>query len=796
MKFSKSWLRELINIDLETSKLTEQLTMAGLEVAAVAPVAPYFHGVFVGEILAVNPHPNADKLTVCTVNAGAGYESLIIVCGAKNVRPNLKVPVALIGAELPGDFKIKSAKLRGVESSGMLCSARELGLSEANAGILELPSDAPVGVDIRKYLSLDDEVIEIELTANRGDCLSVLGVAREVATINGAELALPKVQNFPLNKDTFPVVITAQDSCPHYCGRIIRGVNSKVATPTWMLERLRSINETSINFIVDVTNYVMYELGQPLHAFDLDRLAKNIEVRYARPGENIELLDGTEVNLRQDTLVIANNEKPVALAGVMGGVNSGISLETKDIFLESAFFVPTKIAEQARDYKLQTDASYRYERGVDCDLQIYALNRATSLIVEIAGGIPGAVSEVTSKEHLPQAASITLYRKSIQNVLGITIPDERVVGILSRLGMKLQPITDGWQVTVPSFRVFDIKIEEDLIEEIARIYGYHLIPEQPIIAELSSNDAPSNKNDLDRVCNLMEDLGYHEVITYSFIDEKIQGLLGDEDKPLPLANPISSEQSVMRTTLLPGLIGVVKHNSQRQKEYARLFEVGLRFVSNTDGKLEQIPTLAGVIYGDLYSEQWGMKQEERTADFFDLKNDVSALLRLFVPNSDVQYEPCNHRAFHPKRSAKVYANGLFIGFIGEIHPSVQQELEINKKLHVFEINLNNLINKKMVRFKEFPVFPKVRRDIAIIVNKEISWAQIKQKIVDISGELLHNVEVFDIYCNENIGLDKCSMAIRLIFQSVSRTLVDTEIEKLMDRIILILKQTFSANLRG
>jgi phenylalanyl-tRNA synthetase beta chain len=599
MKFSKSWLKDITKLDIDTEKLIEQLTMVGLEVAAVKPVVPYFHSVIVGEILAVNPHPNADKLTVCTVNIGKGSDELTIVCGAKNVRPRLKVPVALIGAELPGDFKIKQAKLRGVESSGMLCAACELGLTELNPGILELPDDAPIGIDIRKYLFLDNEIFEIELTANRGDCLSILGIAREVAAINRTIFALPKAQEFPINKDTFPVVITAKDSCPHYCGRIIRGVNNRVATPTWMLERLRSINETSVSFVVDVTNYVMYELGQPLHAFDLAKLDKNIEVRYAKPHESIELLDSSKIDLKDKTLVIADGSKPVALAGIMGGIDSGISLDTQDIFLESAFFMPAKIAEQSRAYKLQTDASYRYERGVDYDLQLYALNRATSLIVEIAGGMPGAISEVVSKEYLPTSSNITLYRKNIQNILGISISDEEVTNILSYLGITLLPIVDGWQATIPSFRAFDIKIEEDLVEEIARIYGYHLISEQKIIAELGSNDAVSNVGDISRICNLMEDLGYHEVITYSFIDKKIQDLLGGEDMPLSLANPISSEQSIMRNTLWPGLVNVIKHNAKRQEKSVHLFEIGLKFVFGTNSKLEQIPVIFILSNGEL-----------------------------------------------------------------------------------------------------------------------------------------------------------------------------------------------------
>ncbi len=798
MKFSKTWLQKLIKINIDTEKLVEQLTMVGLEVAAVEPVAPKFHGVVVGEVLEVSPHPNADKLTVCTVNAGAPNDKLTIVCGAKNVRSKLKVPVALVGAELPGDFKIKQAKLRGVDSSGMLCAATELGLAESNPGILELPDDAPVGVDIREYLSLNDEIIEIELTSNRGDCLSLLGIAREVAAINRITFSPPEVQEFIVinSTDVFPVVIKEPDACPHYVGRIIRGINNKVSTPAWMLQRLRSMNETPISFVVDVTNYIMYELGQPLHAFDLAKLNNNIEVRYAQPEESIELLDGSKIDLKKkDTLVIADSEKPLALAGVMGGMDSGISLATQDIFLESAFFNPTKVAEQSRSYKIQTDSSYRFERSIDYDLQLYALNRATALILEIAGGVPGAITEVVAKEHLPKSLGITLYRQNIHNILGIAIADEEVVSILSHLGITLKPTAGGWQASVPSYRAFDLKIEEDLVEEIARIYGYHLIPEQKIVAELGVNNVVSNKSELDRLVTLMEDLGYHEAITYSFIDEKAQKLFGGKDEALHLANPISSEQTVMRTTLWPGLVNVVKHNSRRQEHNARLFEVGLRFVPKKDGELEQKPTIAGIIYGDLYPEQWGV-QQKRAADFFDLKNDVNTMLKLFARDSDIKYQSCSHGALHPKRSAEIYVSGDHVGFIGEIHPLVQQQADLDKKAYFFEIDLSMLINKLPTVFKEISVFPKIKRDIAIIVSKDISWLQIKEKIVDISGELLHNISLFDVYCNENIGLDKRSMAIRLIFQSVSRTLIDAEVEALMDRIILVLKQTVSASLRG
>jgi phenylalanyl-tRNA synthetase beta chain len=795
MKISKSWLKELVNIEIETSELSRQLTMAGLEVASTAKAAPDFDHVVVGEVLEVSRHPNADKLSICKVNIGKGHEELTIVCGAKNVKPQMKVPVALVGATLPGDFKIKQSKIRGTDSCGMLCAADELGLSEKSEGILELPSDAPLGVNFRKYLSLDDEILDIELTANRGDCLSVLGVAREVATLNRASLSLPKINTFSVKKDLFPVEINAED-CPHYVGRIIRGVNNKIPTPEWMLRRMRSVNETPISLIVDITNYVMYELGQPLHAFDLSKLDKKIEVRYAKPAESLDLLDGSHVDLEKSSMVIADSQKPIALAGVMGGLNSGISVDTQDIFLESAYFNPIKIAEASRAYKISTDASYRYERGVDFDLQLYAINRATSLILEIAGGTAGEIIEVTSKEHLPIAHKIKLYRYNIQKVLGLALPDKEVTDILSRLGIKLKTVDDGWEATVPSHRAFDIKIEEDLIGNIGRIYGFDHILEQTIIAPLNSDKVTSSKNELDRICNLMEDLGYHEVVTYSFIDEKTQKLLGGDNKPLLLANPLSSEQSVMRTTLWPGLVNVIKHNKERKADRLRVYETGLRFIFDENNLLKQEPTIACAIYGDLYPEQWGVNEKGSPTDFFDLKNDINSLLKLFLPSVKVDYESCDHEALHPARAAKIYVGKELIGLMGEAHPIVVQELKLNRKLYLCELDLSKIIKRLPVVFKEFSIYPRVDRDISIIVDKDVSWSEIKQEIVDISGELLQNIDVFDVYCNENMGLDKKSLAIHLTFQSLSRTLVDKEVQELMDRIILVLKQIFSASLRG
>jgi len=792
MKFSKSWLSEILNLELDTTKLAEQLTMVGLEVDSVQPVAGDFHGVVVGEIQETNSHPNADKLTVCLVNIGES-DALTIVCGAKNVRPGLKVPVATVGAELGEGFKIKKAKLRGVESNGMICSAFELGLAETSSGILELPNDAPIGADLRQYLALDDSIIEIELTPDRGDCLGIVGIAREIAAINKAKrdrLELPEISS---QGASLPVEILAKEVCPHYCGRIIRGVNNRVNAPIWMQERLRRSGIPSINAVVDVANYVMLELGQPLHAFDLAKLDEKIEVRYAKQGEAITLLGGTEIKLTDNTVVIADNSKALAVAGVMGGIDSSVTENTTDIFLESAFFAPEKMAGIARSYGLQTDASYRYERGGDYNLQLPALNRMTSLLLEIVGGEPKDLVEVTAQDSIPEPVMVHLQRDHIRKFLGIEIAGEEVLSILQHLEMQVEPVTDGWKVVVPSWR-FDLGIEEDLIEEIGRIYGYHKIPEQRIVAELIPPLPDAEHANKTRAYELMADLGYHEVITYSFVDAKLQALVDPQHPPLVLVNPISPEMAVMRTSLWPGLIEAVKYNVDRQQQRVRFFEIGACFLQQ-DQSLEQPTVLAGISLGDLYPPQWGIKREEQV-DYFDLKNDVASVMKQFGHEKRVEYLPTDHPALHPKRSAQIILAGEPIGFVGEIHPKLKQELGLVRQVCLFEVHLDHVIKELRATFCEFSRFPKIQRDIAIVVDESVTWQKIRQKIVDIAGELLHNIDIFDVYRDESLGIDKKSLAVHLNFQSVSRTLVDTEVDQLVDKIILALKQTFGASLRG
>lgn len=802
MKFSKLWLDDFIDHQLDTAKLCEQLTMIGLEIDQVKAVANDFNGVVVGEIIEVNKHPDADKLSVCKVNVDQA-NLLTIVCGASNVRPGLKAPVAIIGAQLTNDFKIKQAKLRGIESCGMMCSAVELGLAENSSGLLELPQDAPIGMDIRKYLMLDDEVITIELTSNRGDCLSMLGIAREVTAVNRLQLKELSLPNIIAQGPSLEVTISAKDACPHYTGRIIRNINNNVAAPIWIKERLRRLGVPSISPVVDITNYVMLELGQPLHAFDMAKIDKSINVRLATENEELVLLNGNKILLSSDDLVIADNTKILALAGIMGGIDSGISLNTTDIFLESAFFAPEKIINHARNYGLQTDASYRYERGVDWQLQLKALDRATDLLLNIVGGQASEVSQAISEQNLPKDKLIHLHKNNIHKTLGINLCDADVTSILEHLSMQVSPDAskENKNVTPPSWR-FDINIEADLIEELARIHGYNNIPEQPIFAQLIApniHDANMRKN---KIYELMLNLGYHEVITYSFTDPKLQKILDPDNQALELVNPISPQLAVMRTSIWPGLINAAKYNLNRQKSRVRFFEIGLRFLQNNksnarnDGETDilQIPALSGLVMGDLYPKQWSIGKDP--VDFFAVKNDINAILKLFGNNKDIEYRAANHLALHPKRQTAIYMNGNFIGIMGEIHPKIKQELDLTQTAYLFELSLFAILQEAKKNFNNFSKFPAIQRDIAIVVNKAINWQQIRQKIVDNSQELLHNIELFDIYCGEGIGLTNKSLAIRLVFQSQDYTLIDTQVEAALSQIINSLQQSFGANLRG
>ncbi len=790
MQISEAWLREYVNPAITTAQLVEQLTMAGLEVDSVTPAAAVFSGVVVGQVVAMQPHPDADRLRVCQVEVGEA-EPLQIVCGASNVRIGLKIPAALIGAVLPGDFKIKKSKLRGEESFGMLCSEKELGLAIDADGLMELADDAPVGVDIRDYLSLNDSIIEVDLTPNRADCLSVEGIAREVAALNKLDWSVTQVEKAVVTHDgALAVSVTATEACPRYLGRLIKGVNPKAETPLWMQERLRRSGVRSLSAVVDVTNYVLIELGQPLHAFDAAKLTGSINVRYAKPDEDVALLNGANIKLDAETLVIADDQQVLALAGVMGGSESAVSDETRDIFLECAFFNPQSIAGKARNYGLHTDSSHRFERGVDPTLQNRAIERATQLIFEIAGGSVGAITEVTTAATLPQRPAVLLRKQRLEKTLGIVLADERVSDIFQRLGMVVETQTDIWSVTPPGCR-FDIAIEADLIEEIARIVGYNKLPSSSLLMRSELGQAPETVLDLDRAKDLLVARGYQEAITYSFVDEEIQRAVAPDDEVIRLKNPISADLAVMRSTLWCGLLKAALHNTNRQQIRVRFFETGLRFVHQEDN-IQQQKMLSGLVLGSAYSEQWGIAN--RKVDFFDVKADVLALFAL--TGAEVQFIPDQHPALHPGQSAKIVSShGEKIGYLGMLHPTLEKQLGFDTQVFLFELDQELLLSKLLPKFRPLSKYPSVRRDMALIVNEEIAVSEIIKCIKSCEEPTLKDIVIFDIYRGKGVEEGSKSVALSLILQDESQTLTDSQIDAIFSRLLETLKTTISAKLR-
>ncbi|WNB74186.1 phenylalanine--tRNA ligase subunit beta [Methylomonas koyamae] len=790
MQVSEAWLRELVNPPIDTAELVAQLTMAGLEVDAVTPVAAKFTGVVVGEVLETVQHPNADKLRVCQVNVGQ-EQPLQIVCGASNVRPGLKVPAALIGAVLPGDFKIKESKLRGELSFGMLCSEKELGLAASSEGLMELPADAPVGRDIRDYLLLNDNVIELGLTPNRADCLSVVGVAREVAVLNGVQLNVFDCANIePQHAQTLEVHVQAPEACPVYLGRLIKGINPAAQTPLWMQERLRRSGIRSLSPVVDVTNYVLVELGQPLHAFDAEKLSAPVVVRRSRAGEPLALLNDQSIELDGEALVIADQREALALAGVMGGKDSAVHGETRDIFLECAFFNPISIAGKARQFGLHTDSSHRFERGVDFNLQRRAIERATQLILAIAGGSPGPVTEVISSEALPNRSAVKLRSARIEKVLGIQYSDAQVHDLFGGLGMQVARCDGGWDVTPPSFR-FDIAIEEDLLEEIGRVYGYNNLPSSSLLMRSALGQAPESVLALERLQDCLVDRGYQEAITYSFVDEAMQNAMAPGDEFIKIQNPISSELAVMRTTLWCGLVNAALYNINRQQSRVRLFETGLRFFYE-EGRIQQRKVLAGLALGQIHPEQWGEKS--RKVDFFDVKADVEALLGLSA--SKMRFEATQHPALHPGQSARILTTcGEAIGLLGMLHPTLQKQLGFDNPVFLFELSQEAILQRNVPKFSPLSKFPSVRRDMALLVAEEVSADAILACIAESDEQAIRDVSVFDIYRGQGVAEGCKSVALSLVLQDFSQTLTDAEIDAIFRRVLETLTAKLNAKLR-
>ncbi|BAN53773.1 MULTISPECIES: phenylalanine--tRNA ligase subunit beta [Pseudomonas] len=792
MKFSEQWLRGWVNPQVSRDELVARLSMAGLEVDSVTPAAGQFSGIVVGEILATEQHPDADKLRVCQVTNG--QETFQVVCGAPNARPGIKVPFAMIGAELSGDFKIKKAKLRGVESFGMLCSAAELEISEENDGLLELAADAPVGENIRTYLSLDDASIEIGLTPNRGDCLSIAGLARDVSALYDTPVTRPVVPAVaPAHDEVRPVEVSAPAACPRYLGRVIRNVDLSKPTPLWMVERLRRSDVRSIDAAVDITNYVMLELGQPMHAFDLAEINGGIRVRMAEEGEKLVLLDGQEVALRADTLVIADHTRALAIAGVMGGEHSGVNTEkTRDLFLESAFFEPISVAGKARSYGLHTDASHRYERGVDSQLAREAIERATQLLLDIVGGEAGPVVEAVSEQHLPQVAPVTLRAERITQMLGMEMDPAQVEQLLNALELTTTRDGEGqWTVTVPSHR-FDISLEVDLIEELARLYGYNNLPVRYPQARLAPQGKPETRGDLPTLRRLLVARGYQEAITYSFIDPKLFELFSPGVEPLLLANPISNDMAAMRASLWPGLVKALQHNLNRQQDRVRLFESGLRFVGQL-GDLQQQPMIAGVITGSRLPEGWANGRDG--VDFFDVKADVEALLGYSGALSDFTFSAGKHPALHPGQTAAIERDGKLVGYLGAIHPELAKALGLDRPVFLFELVLGDVVEGRLPKFSELSKFPETRRDLALIAGRDVASSAVLELIRDNAGEWLTDLRLFDVYQGKGIDPDRKSLAVGLTWQHPSRTLNDDEVNTTLQNILTSLEQRLNTTLR-
>ncbi len=788
MKISEAWLREWVDPPINTVQLAEQLTFAGLEVESLSACLANFTGVVVGRVVEVNPHPDADKLKVCMVDSGKG--KLQIVCGAPTVRMNMRVPLALIGAVLPNGQKINQTKLRGVESRGMLCSALELGLSEDASGIMTLPTDAPIGEPLAGYLGLPDKVLELKLTPNRGDCLSVVGIAREVAAINRIKLKTPRINAVKIGcKAKLPISVKASAGCPLYLGRIIKGLRTDVTSPVWLIERLRRAGLRSILPVVDVTNYVMLELGQPMHGFDLRRLNGGIVVRWAREGESLTLLDERHIRLTKDVLVIADRKNIKALAGIMGGHESGVAGDTTDIFLESAFFDPQAIAGRARRFALSTEASYRFERGVDPTLPRQALERATSLLLNIAGGQAGPILKVRASAKLPKHHPINLCRERLVALLGMSVPEQEVTGILKRLGMKVKTLAKSWQVTPPSFR-FDIEREEDLIEEVGRIHGFHNIPTEPLIAEIRPGTASEQHLNPAHLRAALVQRGYNEVITYSFVPQMLDRWLAGEGIAVELENPIASDLAYLRRSLWPGLVQALSFNLNRQQERIRIFELGRRYIIQSDDINEE-SLIGGLTYGWIEPEQWGMPK--RVAGYEDVKSDVEALFSIAGQQPRFMHAP--HPALHPGRSAVIRSQGRDVGWLGELHPELIRRLDLPMPAVLFELSDDAVINAALPGFMPISRYPQVRRDIAVIVREEVSVEALRTCVFASEPKLLKEVRIFDIYRGLGIDSGLKSVALGLILQDSSRTLTDEAADSIMSQVGERLRHELGATIR-
>ncbi|MCA0403273.1 MAG: phenylalanine--tRNA ligase subunit beta [Proteobacteria bacterium] len=791
MKVSELWLREWVNPSIDKEQLASLMTMAGLEVDALNPVAGNFNGVIVAEVLNTKPHPEADKLTLCEVNIGKS-NPLKIVCGAKNVRPNLKVALAQIGAELPHGLSIKETHLRGELSQGMLCSSSELGLSEGSEGIIELSDDAPVGMDLRDYLSLDDYVFDVDLTPNRADCFSVLGVARDIAALTETACKEPLKQEIKSSiDDSLDIQIKAKKACSRYCGRIIRNINSQAKTPHWMSERLRRAGVRAIHPVVDVTNYVMLNIGQPMHAFDLNRLDGHIEVRVAKENEELELLDSNKITLDQDVLVVADANKALAIAGIMGGEESAVNDETNDVFLEAAFFNPLEIAKTARRFNLSSDSSQRFERGVDYNLPLLAIEQATALLLEIVGGVAGPVSTTENEAELPRIKPILFNPQRVKKLTGLDIAETQMKAMLERLQLKVDDKKMPWTVAIPSHR-FDLSLEVDLVEEIFRLFGADKIEGEKLVAAVQAGTINDSDKLIAKAVHFFKARAYHETISYSFVDPELQQAIYPNQEVMRLLNPISSEMSEMRLGMWPGLIASTIYNIHRQQPSIKFFESGVVFEME-EGLLKEKQAIAGLLVGEASPLNWCEK--EANFDFYDLKGDIEAFLES-IDIANVAFVREAHPALHPGKSAAIYINNILSGWCGVLHPRLADALDLQEEVILFELKVENLIGQATPLYKQISKFPQMRRDLSLLVDNDIPAAEIEALVRHVvSKDCLKDFAVFDVYTGENIPAGKKSLAIAIILQDDKRTMVDSEINTIISAIIKELDDKFAIILR-
>jgi phenylalanyl-tRNA synthetase beta chain len=795
VKVTYRWLQEFTPISASPAELAVQLTMAGLEVESISAVAPAFSGVVVGEVLEAGRHPDAEKLSLCQVTTD-GANRLQIVCGAKNVRAGLKVAVAMVGAQLPNAVSIKRATLRGQESNGMLCSARELGLSDEHDGIMELAASLPLNQDLRKALDLDDSILEVNATPNRGDCMSVFGIARDYAAASVRRHLKYEAKPVPASQQAaFPVSLESP-ACPVFASRVIRGVRQNAQSPGWLRERLRRVGINSISAVVDVTNYVMTELGQPLHAYDVAKLRPGIVVRAARPKERITLLDDKEYELDPEFLVIADAGAAIGLAGIMGGRGTAISDATTDVLLESAHFTPDAISGRARRLGLFTDAAQRFERGVDPSLTAIAIERATALLLECAGGVPGPTQVSRLKDAVVLDEHwVTLRRDRVTRLLGAPVPDNEVHAVISAISERVEAMSGGWRVRKPSHR-FDIRIEADLIEEVARLRGFDKIEELHATAPQIAGTATEARVSSERLSVAMADQGYREMISYAFVDPSLQQQLFADVPALKVTNPISAELSEMRVSLWPGLVHACRENLRRQQSRVRLFEIGNRFnVSRESGSndLKEVESLAAIATGSRWPQQWG--SQPTPLDFYDVKADVMNLLTLTGDGASVRFVPETLSVLRPGRSARIYRDATPIGWLGEMHPQIAKALNFAATAFLFELDITSAFLCKQLKYQKISKFPSVRRDLAIVVDESVPLAVLQENVTVSASGLLSELRVFDVYRGPNIETGRKSIALGLILQDSSRTLTDVDADAVVTAVAARLRDVLSATIR-